>query len=661
VSLRGTVLFHLNLQYSSIEVADRRSVIERCYRPLLGLLDEVPGLVLAVEASGATLEAIAELAPDWLDLLCARIAEGRVELVGSGDTQLIGPLVPESVNRWNQRLGVEAYEALCGVRPTTALVGEMAWSRGIVSAYLDAGYETLVTEWNNPRRVHAEWENEWRYGCSWTRVADGRRARIAWVDAVAFQKVQRGVHGDLELAEVRDWFLAQRGESPRHVFLYASDAEVLDYRPGRYATEAALTQGAGEWARAAELLRMLAQADVAFTTPRELASDPAFAPRGEVEPGSARDPIPVKKQPKYNVTRWALSGHDDVGLNARCFGEAARLEAEGGDDPEPWRRLCRLWSSDLRTHLTEKRRRELVPVVAALRAPVRAAPSSIEVSAMSATAAGTEGATVRRAGRELCIDHGDVRLALNLRRGLAVERLAFASVADAPLVGTIPHGALDDIRLAADFYTGHTVLDVPGRARITDLAAVEPEIARDGDAVCVLAQVPTPLGAFEKRVIVEPDAVRIELGLSRLGARPLCSLRAAHVTLLSSAFGPELFVTAAQGGAPERFAVDGPCDHTRGVPPLCTASAAFGATDGRLAIDDGEVELLLSWDPARAAALPMLLALPVHHDDGANVRSPERLVRVAFSLSEVDDTFRAEAGAPLLDFALTLRARRIRR
>ena len=332
----------------------------------------MPNLVLAVEASAATLEAIADLAPDWLAALRERVMDGRVELIGSGDTQLIGPLVPASVHRWNQRLGQEAYEELLGVRPTTALVCEMAWSRGIVPGYLDAGYDTLVMEWNNAHRTHPEWENEWRYGCSWTpagpvEAGDRRRARVAWVDAVAFQKFQRAVHGDLEVDEAAEWFLEQRTSEPRHVFLYASDAEVLDYRPGRYATEAALAdrRGGGEWTRAAELLCMLGEADVAFTTPRALAAEPAFAPRGEVELGSARDPVPVKKQPKYNVTRWALSGRDDVGLNTRCFAEAARLERKGSEDPAAWRRLCRLWSSDLRTHLTEKRWRNLQPALPA--------------------------------------------------------------------------------------------------------------------------------------------------------------------------------------------------------------------------------------------------------------------------------------------------------
>lgn len=152
--LTGSLLFHLNLSYSAIEAADRMRVVERCYRPLLGLLERLPWLQLTLEASGHTLERLQRLDPEWMAELRERMAQGRVEFVGSGDSQLIGPLVPASVNRWNQRLGQETYQRLLGVRPRVALVNEMAWSQGILDAYVDAGYGALVMEWNNPRRTH---------------------------------------------------------------------------------------------------------------------------------------------------------------------------------------------------------------------------------------------------------------------------------------------------------------------------------------------------------------------------------------------------------------------------------------------------------------------------------------------------------------------------
>ncbi|MEW6074645.1 MAG: hypothetical protein AB1726_18885, partial [Planctomycetota bacterium] len=199
MDLHGTLLFHLNLRYSSIEVEERGEVVRRCYRPLLAFAEEVPGCALAIEASRHTLELIAEHDPEWIGRLRALAAAGRVEFVGSGDTQLIGPLVPAAVNRWNQRLGMEGYEKILGLRPRTGLVNEMAWSQGLVEHYLDAGYETLVMEWNNPRRHHPEWKHERRYRPVWTESPGGERIAVLWADAVAFQKFQRAVVDDLEI------------------------------------------------------------------------------------------------------------------------------------------------------------------------------------------------------------------------------------------------------------------------------------------------------------------------------------------------------------------------------------------------------------------------------------------------------------------------------
>ena len=50
MTLYGTALFHLNLAYSSIDEERRGEVIARCYRPLLGLLDAVPGLAVGGES-----------------------------------------------------------------------------------------------------------------------------------------------------------------------------------------------------------------------------------------------------------------------------------------------------------------------------------------------------------------------------------------------------------------------------------------------------------------------------------------------------------------------------------------------------------------------------------------------------------------------------------
>ncbi len=744
MKLQGSLLFHLNLSYSSIEVGERGRIVERCYWPILELLHARPWLALCVEASGHTLERIDELDPTWTRALRALVTAGRVEFVGSGDTQLIGPLVPAEVNRWNQRLGVELYRRHLAIAPETALVNELAFSQGVVDAYLDAGYRTLLMEWNNPRSTHPEWSNELRYGPVVTASPAGRRIGLMWIDAIAFQKFQRAAVGDLEIERYCEWVRGiAEGDSPtpRHLFLYASDAEVFDFRPGRYTSEPALDEG-GEWARVGAILDALHAEGLAFTTPASVRSDPAFAAGDELRLTSLADPIPVKKQPKYNVTRWALSGRDDVGRNRACFARARELARSGGAADE-WRAVCRAWSSDDRTHLTEARWKALEGFAGD---PVDGASPDAPTRAPDAQPALLRRAEVRECERRIAIATDGIELVLDLRRGLAIEGLAalpteplaalpieppaalpseplialpseplelltsetlgaqpieglaplapLASVRSAEpgaprgafgrasaerartdergargahpatvatalalaerapeaathavrLLGTLPHGYFDDIQWAADFYSGHTVVEVPASMRVTDLERVFPRVDRQPRWIDVEASVATRLGSLAKRVRVKADRVELLYRLSRWKERPVGSLRTAFVTLDPAAFGgADVEIVCASGGEPERFAVRGPCDHAGAVSSLVSARAAFGATDGRLLVEGPRASLELAWDPGRAPALPLVSHREV---DG------RRMLRIAFSLSEIDDTHRP--GAPLYDFELAL-------
>jgi hypothetical protein len=640
--LSASVLFHINLNYSSIEVEERESVVRRCYWPLLELIERLPGLVLTLEASGHSLEQIERIDQRWIERLCTLVRTGAASFIGSGDSQVVGPLVPWSVNRWNQRLGRATYARL-GLSPRVALVNELAWSQGLVDSYLDAGYELVVMEWNNPRRSHPEWVEEERYRSAWTRSPSGQRIRILWSDAILFQTFQRAVAGEVDEDEYADGILARASEHPRHLFLYSSDAEVFDYRPGRYRSEPSLARGASEWERIAGLLSALATRGVHFTSPERVLDDPAFAPRCELSLSSAAEPIPVKKQPKYNVSRWGLTGRDDVGINARCFDRTRELEEFGSSARESdWRELCRAFGSDLRTHLTEKRWRALAGELPEARPP-QPPPATVALTRSS----------VRPDGRRLWIETDGVRVALLLQRGLAIDSLAFPRVATKPLIGTLPFGTFESIEWAADFYSGHTVLDVPAQMRITDLERVVPRIDERDDAIDVVAEVPTPLGALVKRVRIMSDSIAIFFGFAALGERPAGTLRTGHVTLLDGGFGAQLALVCANGGPPERFGLplqgepNAEFDHGASVSPLVSARTALGATEGTLTLDDGAIALDVNWCQSRVAALPLASQRFV---DG------KRFVRISFSLAEIDETFRP--GARLHDFELEIRGRR---
>jgi hypothetical protein len=360
-------VFHANLDFSSVPPADIGRVLDRTLWPLVEAT-RLPGVALGLELPADSLARVAAEDPLLLEAIRDAVAAGRLEIVGSGLVQAILPLVPAAIGALNLRRGREQYARLLGVAPRIAYLHEQTYAAGLVPLYLEAGYEALVAEWENPASRHG-WPAVLRYGARWIEGTGGARLACLWNSSVIFQRVQRYAHGEIEREELLALLLAHdaAGEA-RALCLYGNDCEVFDYRPG----EAGLRYGGGErgeWTRLAALLVALgAEPRIAFATPSQvLASFPPAGPALHLE--SAAEPVPTKKQARYNVTRWAVCGRGNVRLNARCHRLARRLDvvsalvrASGGRVAVPEADVARLadgvarlWGSDLRTHTTEAR------------------------------------------------------------------------------------------------------------------------------------------------------------------------------------------------------------------------------------------------------------------------------------------------------------------
>ncbi|TXI21054.1 MAG: glycoside hydrolase family 57 [Roseateles sp.] len=651
---QGFMIFHLNLAFSSIRTELRPQVIRQCYWPLLHLVER-KGLPLGLELTGWTLAQIAELDPAWVQTFARLLREGRCELIGSGWTQMIGPLAPYEANRWNQRLGREAYQQHLGVLPDIVLVNEMAYSTGMVDVYAEAGYRGLVMDRDNVRLAlgldhapiaatptHAQ-------GCGDTALP------VVWGDSILFQSLQRVVHGDKSMDEYLA-YVRRRAERDGTVLpIYCNDAEIFDFRPGRFRTEAALS-GDSEWARLEQLCERL-EADLGLTwlSPTAVmnAVDQQLPHRAALL-SSVAHPIPVKKQAKYNINRWTVTGRDDLALNSDCHRLSAALVAAGNQDPNDWRTLCELWASDLRTHITEERWQQALSkradflqklgLTSSMPANAPrvwqdlnefAAPAGLEIS--------KDDSGIQLRLRTACVD-----LSLNLRRGLSITALAFASRDWRPVIGTLSQGYFDSIALGADFYSGGVLLESPvNRERQADLEWVQPEFACSGVQLFIRVRLPFAGGTLEKRLALDMAAERLTLSYHFEGlARPQGTLRVGILTLLHEHLQAPIRLSCRQGGPlAEHFTLDQLATHGQAASTLVSSSAGLGATDGRLCLEDAQGPLLaLRWDPGSCAAVPMLTHQPA---------SPHPFTRLKFSLAELDDT--AKAGGSLRDFTLELR------
>jgi hypothetical protein len=611
-------LFHLNLAFSSIEESERATVIERCYWPLLSIA--ATHAPIGIEATGYTLEEIEKRDPAWIRRFRDLIAEGKAELIGSGYAQLIGPLVPARLVAKNLAIGNEVYERLLGVQPTLALVNEQAYSGGLVGIYRDAGYQALLMDWDNAGAQHPEWDAETRYQPQTAIGADGRTIGILWTNTVAFQKLQRYAHGDIGLDSYFEFVASRRGISPRALCLYASDGEIFDFRPGRYRSEEAL--GDCEWTRLGAAFAALSGSDgMSLVRP----SDAYRVGASDGEPlrlETAVCPVPVKKQRKYNLTRWAVTGRDDIGINAACQRIYAGLVRRESDD-DSWKALCRLWASDFRTHITQARWNGFCAELAVLEKQLGAAQAPQVFL--------PKGRPVEQ--RMIDVSTHRVSARLDRRRGLAIQQLAFDG--DVPVVGGIPHGHFDDIALQADWYTGDCVYEQPGEPKITDLEWAETSIAQSGEDVLISGRIATPLGPIKKVLRFYAHEPRVDFDIAfQWTDWGKGSLRLGHITLLPEAFDwKKLTLTTHNGGfAPETFALNGQTvEHGAPVSFLVSASCGLGMTEGWAELSDGRRTVRVEVDRETAP----LLGLLTHRQVGGSL-----FCQLALSMLELDETRR---------------------
>jgi hypothetical protein len=618
--LKVFALFHLNLAFSSIEEEQRAVVIRDCYGPLLDMAERHGPFGL--EATAYTLQAIQKCCPDWLECLRRLIDEGKIELIGSGYAQVIGPLVPADVVAANLRLGNEAYQRLLRHRPAIALVNEQAYASGLVGQYIDAGYEALLVDWDNVANFHPHWKPDYRYAPQRALGADGRSIPILWTSTVAFQKLQRLAHDDISLDDYVRFVASQRGASRRVLCLYASDAEIFGFRPGRYRTEEA-NQGRAEWDRLEAAFSAVADLDgVRLVSPSDALHTPTEHAGETLRIESAAYPVPVKKQRKYNLTRWAVTGRDDLAVNAACQRIYAALKKMRAPEDD-WRELLRLWASDFRTHITETRWQRYCRDIQAMEA--RLGTDSDRPFPIAKGEPATD--------RFIDIATPAVRARLDRRRGLAIQNAAFAPDF-MQLVGGIPHGHFDDIALQADWYTGDCVFEAPGEAKVTDLEWAKARIfhAPDG-ALTVHGEIPTPLGPIHKVMHFSATAPRVDLTIEfdweNWGRG---SLRLGHITLLPDAFDKEKLVLSTNNGghAAEHFSLAGQTiEHGAPVSFLVSASCALGMTEGWAELADDKHRVRVEVDREEAP----LIGLLVHR-----VVRGQLFCQLILSALELDDT-----------------------
>ena len=445
-------IYHANLAFSAIPEEKLGEVIDKCYFSLLDFVEKT-NTKIGLEISGYSLEIIQELRPTWIEKFKELYKKGLIELVGSGYMQIIAPLVPYKVNLKNQKIGLDIYINILGITPKIAFINEQTFSKSLVDLYHEVGYDALIMEWNNAYSLNNKIKKDFAYS---PIIVKGikKELSILWSDSILFQKFQRTVHGERDLDFYIN-FVKQYTKKHKAISIYSSDLEIFNFRPGRFETEELIKND--EWEIVAKIVQKLKQF-CKFDLPSKVL-EMNLDKNKKVSLTTSLNPIIVKKQEKYSLSRWAACGRGANYINTLCYKYFKKIE--NIDDLSQWKLLLKYWGSDYRTHITETKWEKAINDLENL---VASKTNDIQILKKS-------NQNFYEKGDLVIFKKNNLKIIFDKRKGLTLDTI-FINNKKFPIC-TIKHGELDLIKHGADFFTGTTIIESSETKKISDLVEAE--------------------------------------------------------------------------------------------------------------------------------------------------------------------------------------------
>ncbi|MBS3733483.1 MAG: hypothetical protein KGY99_00975 [Phycisphaerae bacterium] len=142
-------IFHANLNYAYLLPEQYEFVIRESYELILDTMREEFGhMKFVFEASGFTIDRIAELCPDVLAKLKAAIDSGQCEPMGSPYAHLMMPNFPAEDDAWALTFSQEAYERHLGRRLVSGWNPECGWRSYVPQTFADTGFKQITLDFD---------------------------------------------------------------------------------------------------------------------------------------------------------------------------------------------------------------------------------------------------------------------------------------------------------------------------------------------------------------------------------------------------------------------------------------------------------------------------------------------------------------------------------
>ena len=597
-------IYHLNTSFSSIEKEQIPVVVNRCYWRLLELatLDDIK---ISIEASASTLLDIYKVDKNLISRLKYLIKIGKCEFIGSGYKQIIGPLVPFKINNYNIKKGDQIYREMLGYKPNIFFACEQAISKSMLDLYRPNGYDSVVIDWNNYLKANPSAKNNLQFKICSIKDKNKNRINIIWNNSVNFQKFQRYIYNERTFEEFTNNILKLRKKKINWSF-YGSDAEIFNYRPKRFLNENEIE--VDEWGKVTNLyLELSKKKGLKFNFINNIIKKNKTLIK---ELTNAEHPILVKKQNKYNITRWALTGKDNLALNRHCWDFFERIKNNKNNNK--WNTLCDLWSSDYRTHVTERKWSFLKAKIKKNKEKkINLKKYKIKKNNLN----------------NYLLKNKNIQVILNSKKGFSIKSYIDKTLSSKSLFGWLQQGEIGFIDHDVDYFSGHFIQE-SGEYKSTCLNLKNKFFFESKKKLLIKGKLNKI--RFIKSIELKNNELHLGIKITKV---PPGVVRLFFITLNSKNFNINTLFYGCKNGSNriEKFSLKNSKNFNHGsrVSNIVSATTCLGATDGIFYIGDGKKMLKIYIDRKTNPILPMVEFFK---------NKKNYLLRVYFSSREMDDT-----------------------
>lgn len=141
-----TVLLHWNLDYAEFPRSEAENIISKSYQPMIDAIQSANLGPILMNITGHTVEYLQKHNHELLDQIKLLLDENKIELVGSGYSHPILPLLPKRRRLGQLRSHKDQLESLFDINLKGIWPPELAVSQLVLDDVHEVGYEWSVTD-----------------------------------------------------------------------------------------------------------------------------------------------------------------------------------------------------------------------------------------------------------------------------------------------------------------------------------------------------------------------------------------------------------------------------------------------------------------------------------------------------------------------------------